>query len=363
MKSMISVYIHIPFCKELCSYCDFSKVFYEKNWVEKYLVLLEKEIKDRYMDEKVKTLYIGGGTPSCLSMSNLNKLMNIIKLFKIDKDAEVTIECNVNDLSYKMIDLFKKHGVNRLSIGIQSFNDNNLKFLNRSASYEHAKEMINYAKQRGITNINVDIIYALSNQSLKTLKKDLKMVNKLGVTHISTYSLMIEEHTVLYNNNVQPIDEGLDHNMYKMICRYLKRKKFIHYEVSNFAKKGYESVHNLTYWHNEQYYGFGLGASGYIDNIRYTNTKNLSKYLDGNYHGQENILSKQDQMDYEIMLRLRTKEGINLKKFYHKYNVNFQSIYKIEELLKNKDLIYKKGNIFINPDKLYIMNEILLKII
>ena len=363
MEKKVAVYIHIPFCKSICSYCDFCKVYHFKKWVNDYLHALEKEIKDRYLDEKVRTLYIGGGSPSALTNQELDKLFNIIKIFDLDDNVEFTFECNLNDLTYDLIDYLKEKGINRISIGIESFNKNNLQFLKRNSSFKDAQNKINYAKKAGINNINVDLIYALPNETMFMLKKDLKYIKKLSVNHISTYSLMIEEHTFLANQQIKPITEELDFKMYKCICKALKRWGYNHYEISNFAIPGFESKHNLTYWNNEEYYGFGLSSSGYIEGVRYNNTKNLTKYLNGEYIASKEILSEKDRMEYEVILNLRKTEGINVKEFNEKYHQNFQNVFDIEELLNNKELIYKNGNIFINPDKLYVMNEILVKFI
>lgn len=362
-KDKKSVYIHVPFCKTICSYCDFCKFYVNKKWICDYLEALRKEVEDRYMDEVINTIYIGGGTPSALSSDELNKLFEIIKLFNKDEKVEFTFECNLNDLNEELIKLLVANGVNRLSIGIQSFDKENLKFLNREAEYNDAQKKLMMCKECGIDNINVDLIYAIPNQTLSSLKKDLKLMHRLKVNHISTYSLMIENNTMLSHRGVVPIDEVLDAKMYHQICVYLKKHGYNHYEVSNFALPGYESKHNLVYWNNEQYYGFGPGASGYLDNIRYDNTRSLTSYIQGNYILNKDILGPKEQMDYELMLGLRKTKGINIKEFYNKFHVNVQSKYPIEDLIESEDLIYKDGNIFVNPEKLYIMNEVLLKLI
>ena len=363
MQDKKSVYIHVPFCKTICSYCDFCKFYINERWVTDYLVALKSEIQDRYMDEVIRTIYIGGGTPSALDEKSLLKLFSIIKIFKLDEELEFTFECNLSDISENLIKLLVSNGVNRLSVGVQSFDSNNLNFLNREAKFHDAKEKILLCKKLGINNINVDLMYALPNQSVASLKKDLKLMCSLGINHISTYSLMIEENTMLSHRNIVPVDEVMDAKMYKIICTYLKRHGFGHYEVSNFAKPGFESKHNLVYWNNEQYYGFGPGASGYLDNIRYDNTRSLTSYIKGNQILNKEILAPKEIMDYELILGLRKTKGINIKKFHDKYHVNIQSKYKIKDLINSGDLIYKKGNIYINPDKLYVMNEVLVKLI
>ena len=360
---MNHVYIHIPFCKNICSYCDFCKMYYHKETVLDYLKGLKKEIDEFYEDEKIDTLYIGGGTPSCLDSTELDELFDILKVFKLKDNYEFTFECNPDDINELLIKKLVSIGVNRISIGIESFNPEKLSFMERKADFEDIRTKINLIRYYGINNINVDLIYGLPNETMDILKKDLKLLLKLNPTHISTYSLIIEEHTKIKINNVESINEELDAKMYNYICKKLKKKGYIHYEVSNFALKGYESKHNLAYWNNEEYYGFGLGASGYINGFRYENTQNIKEYLNGDYHQNESLLSKQEIMEYELMLGFRKLSGINLQEFYDKYGINMQEVFPIKPLVRNKDLIYKNGYIYINPDKIYVMNEILTKMI
>lgn len=358
-----SAYIHVPFCKNICSYCDFCKMFYKKDWADKYLIALTNEIKDRYHNEKLKTIYVGGGTPSCLDNIQLEYLLKLINHLNIKNVEEFTIECNLNDITEEFLNLLQTYHVNRLSIGIQSFNPDKLKLLNRFHTYEEAEEKIALCHKYNINNINLDLIYGVGNETLKDLKEDLKLFLRLKPTHISTYSLIIEDNTLLKIKNQEPISDELDYNMYEYICKKLKSKGYNHHEISNFALNGYESKHNLVYWHNEEYYGFGLGASGYIEDTRYENTKNLTKYLNNDYGNNITLLGKKEKMDNEVMLGFRLLKGININDFKNKYDEDIESVYPIKPLLKNKDLIKKKEYIFINPSKLYIMNEILIKMI
>lgn len=360
---MKSAYIHIPFCKSICSYCDFCKMNYQKEWIEVYLDVLKEEIEEKYADEYLDTIYIGGGTPSCLSKEELNKLFDVIKIFNLNEEYEFTFECNVNDITEELLNILKENQVNRLSIGVESFNNNNLKLIERKHTFDDALTKINLVKNYGFNNINVDLIYALPEETLSTVKKDINQLLKLDIPHISTYSLIIEEHTKLKIKGIKEIDQDLDAKMYEYIVKKLTNNNYNHYEISNFAKKGYESRHNLTYWNNEYYYGFGLGAHGYVHGVRYENTRSFHDYLNGNYILEENILSKQQIMENELMLGLRKTKGINLNEFFNKYDINLQDVFDIKPLLKTKDLIYKNGNIFVNPSKLYVMNEILLKLI
>ena len=358
-----AVYIHIPFCKTICTYCDFCKIFYNKKFVLNYLDKLEEEIKLSYKGEVISTLYIGGGTPSCLSLSELEKLFSIINIFNKSKDIEFTIECNIESLDIDKIKLFKKNGVNRVSIGVQSLNYNNIKFLGRHHTKDMVINVINSLKKEGISNINIDLIYALKGQTILSLKEDLDEYLKLGITHISTYSLMIEPNTKLYINNVKPINEELDSDMYKFICSYLKEHSFKHYEISNFSLEGFESKHNLTYWNNEEYYGFGVGASGYISNIRYDNTKSITKYLNGIYLDNKVILNKNMTIENEFILGFRKIKGINKNKFKFKYNKEICDIIEIKNLLKLGKLEENNEYVFIPEKYLYISNSILVDLV
>ena len=235
--------------------------------------------------------------------------------------------------------------------------------MNRNCNYEDAQKKVELARSLGFNNINLDLIYAIPKEKLSTLKKDIKLLLSLNPEHISTYSLMIEDNTYLHIKNVKQISDEKDYEMYEYICKKLSKSGYRHYEVSNFSKDGFESKHNLVYWNNFEYYGFGCGASGYISGVRYDNTRSLTKYINGEYKGNDELLSEQSIMEYELMLGLRKIDGINLEEFYNKYHVNMQDIFPIKPLIKNGDLIYKDGYIKINPKKLYIMNEILLKLV
>ncbi len=360
---MESVYIHIPFCQNICSYCDFCKVLMHGPWVTKYLNALVNEIKDKYHDELIKTIYIGGGTPSALSEKDLKYLFDIIGKLKLADQVEFTFECNVNDLTENLLKLLSNYPVNRLSIGVQSFNSKKLAFMERNHTFKDVSEKLALVRQYHFNNINLDLIYGIPGETIKDLKKDLRLFLKLKPEHISTYSLIVEDNTKIGIAGVNPISEDLDRQMYDTICRKLATKKYLHYEVSNFAKKGYAAKHNLNYWHNLEYYGFGVGAHGYTFGVRYENTRSLTDYFQGKYVLKEEMLSKATIMENELLLGLRKSEGINLKAFFDKFELNMQEVFPIKPLLKSKDLIYKSGYIFINPERLYTMNEILIKMI
>jgi oxygen-independent coproporphyrinogen-3 oxidase len=356
-----NIYIHIPFCNNICSYCDFCKIKKNDLWTNKYLDALEKEINDNYKNEIIKTIYIGGGTPSSLSIIELKKLFNIVNKINLSNNYEFTIECNIEDITKEKLELFKENKVNRLSIGVESFNNKILKYLGRTYNSDTAKEKIFLAKQY-FDNINIDLIYAVKNETLNDLKKDIDEYLKLDIPHISCYSLIIENNTILKNNNEKYISEDLDRKMYDLINKKLK-EKYNHYEISNYSKKGYESKHNLCYWNNNYYYGFGLGASGYINDIRYSNTRNLTKYINDNNEKEIEKISDKDKIKYELILGFRKINGINKKDFYKKYNLNIIDLFNIKELISKNLIIDDNENIYINDKYLYVSNEILVNFI
>ncbi len=358
---MKSVYIHIPFCKTICSYCDFPKFFYQKDWVDIYFGALEKEIEQYYKFEKVKTIYIGGGTPSSLDLEELNRLFKIIQVFDLSECEEFTFECNIESITEEKAEFLKNHGVNRISIGVETVHEKFLTFLNRHHKLEEVEEKIEMLKRIGLFNINIDLIYALPNETLEEVEKDVKEFIKLDIPHISTYSLMIEPHTMLYVKNVEPIEEELDYQMYQKIEALLS--DYHHYEVSNFSKKGYESKHNLTYWNNLEYYGFGLGAAGYIEGKRYENTRNLHQYLSGNYREEIHKLSMNEKIENELILGFRKLDGISLTHFEKNYHKTLEQYPVIQQLLKEGKLIKEDGNIKINRQFIYVSNQILCQLI
>lgn len=360
---MKSVYIHIPFCNNICSYCDFCKMKYNKEWIDNYLDSLKCEIENYYKGEKIKTLYIGGGTPSSLSMIELNKLFSIIELLDLSMLEEFTFECNIESITNEKLILLKKNKVNRLSIGVQTFNLNLLRFLNRSHNKDEVKDKIEMAKLVGFNNINIDLMYALPLETMDDLKEDIKLFIDLDIPHISCYSLMIEPNTKLYIDKIKQIDEDLDYEMYKYIEDELTSNNYIHYEVSNYCKKGYESKHNLVYWNNEYYYGFGLGASGYLENYRYDNTKNLRKYLDHNYIDNITKIRVEDRIKYHLILGFRKLNGINKDSFKKIYNKSIYDVKNIKMLLNKGMLMENDTHIFIPKEWIYRQNEILIKLI
>ena len=359
---MKSLYIHIPFCKSICSYCDFAKMFYNENLALSYLDELSNEVNNNYKQDMLETIYIGGGTPSILSKKELNKLFYITNKLNIEPNYEFTIEANIADINEEFLSLCKSNKVNRLSIGIETINDKFYKLLNRENNIEDIKNKILLAKKY-FSNINIDLMYAFPSETMEDLKCDLDFFKSLDVEHISIYSLIIEENTKLYIDGIKPISEELDREMYYYIIDYLENIGYKHYEISNFSKEGLESRHNLNYWNNLNYYGFGLGASGYIENTRYTNKRGINSYLKGNYKIYEEKLDKNKMMEEELICGLRKMKGISKKTFKEKFSIDIRDVFNIDDLI-NKGLLIEEDNyIYIPKDKLYVSNNILLNFI
>ena len=353
-----SAYIHIPFCDKICNYCDFCKRYSNNLVIDKYIEALEQDIKKNYQKEVLKTIYIGGGTPSSLSINQLTKLMKIVKLLKLDNNYEFTFECNPENITEEKLILLKKNGVNRISIGVESTNDKFLKYLGRNHNFKMVQEKVSLIKKY-ISNINVDLIYALPGESIADLKKDLHNIVNLNVNHVSTYSLEIHQHTIFSIKRIKNISSDIDSDMYKLICEFLKENGFKHYEVSNFCKDNTYSRHNMVYWNNSEYYGFGLGASGYVNSIRYDNTRSFYKYINGNRALNEEKLKKEDKISYELILGFRLINGINKEEFKKKYGIDLVNQYNVKELIKKGYLIDDGLNIKVSYDKIYIENFIL----
>lgn len=356
------LYVHIPFCESICSYCAFSKVFYNTKIVDKYLIALKKELK-RYDNYLFKSIYIGGGTPTSLNLAQLEELFLFLQPYMAE-NAFICIETNPN-LDDEKIELLKKYGVQRISIGIQTFNEKYLKLINRKTSYEDIRILISKLRENGVNNINVDLIYGFENQTIEEVDDDINKLFSLNINHISTYCLQIEEGTILYNKHYLGAIDDLSNLLYNHIVERLEKAGFHRYEVSNFAKDGYQSFHNLIYWNNEEYGGVGLAASSYIDNKRKTNTKNLTQYLLGNYEDYEEILSSEDEKFYFIMLALRKTQGLSLKEYKEKYNEDFYLLKKdkIDYLINQKLLVLEDNYLMIDAKNFFIMDFILRKLI
>ena len=330
-----SAYVHIPFCTQICYYCDFSKVFIKNQPVDSYLEHLIKEYHS-YDIEKLRTLYIGGGTPTALSAPQLafllEKLTDKLDLSYLE---ELTIEANPGDLDQEKIAVLKDSPVNRVSLGVQTFNDRMLKQIGRSHLEKDIYENIANLKKAGFDNISIDLIYALPKQTMEDVKINVAKAIALDIPHMSLYSLILENHTVFMNRMRRgklPLPkEDLEAEMFEYIISELEKAGFEHYEISNFSKPGFESRHNLMYWDNAEYYGIGAGASGYVDGVRYKNHGPIRHYLQaveaGNARVQEEVLTLHEKMEEEMFLGLRKKSGVSKKRFEEKFGLSFEDQY------------------------------------
>ena len=315
MLKVYNTYIHIPFCERKCNYCDFTSITSTEQKIDEYIeyLLKELEIYKRKVDikEKQKTIYFGGGTPSLLSIENLKK---ILSQFYFDENTELTVEVNPKTVDKNKLIAYKELGINRLSIGIQTFNEEKLKLLGRIHSSEEAINTYKLARNIGFKNMSVDLMFALPNQTLEMLKHDLEKVIELNPEHISIYSLIWEEGTKFYRDlkagKLQEADNDLEATMYEYIINFLVEKGYIHYEISNFCKPGFQAKHNSIYWENKNYLGIGLSSAGYLSNERYKNFFNLKDYykkLDKDILPVEEkeILTEEDTEIYRYLVGFR----------------------------------------------------------
>ena len=334
-KKPTSAYVHIPFCTQICYYCDFSKVFIKNQPVDSYLEHLLEEFRS-YDIQKLRTLYIGGGTPTALSAPQLEVLLNgLTKNLDLSVLEELTIEANPGDLNADKIAVLKNSAVNRVSLGVQTFDDKMLKKIGRSHLEKDIYENIDRLKLAGFDNISIDLIYALPGQTMEQVKENVAKAIGLDIPHMSLYSLILENHTVFMNRMRRgklPLPkEELEAEMFEYIIAELERAGFEHYEISNFSKTGFESRHNLMYWDNAEYYGIGAGASGYVNGIRYKNHGPIRHYLsaveEGNARITEEHLSQKEKMEEEMFLGLRKKSGVSMARFEEKFGRSFDELY------------------------------------
>lgn len=368
-----SAYVHIPFCTQICYYCDFSKVFIKNQPVDSYLEHLIEEYHS-YDIKKLRTLYIGGGTPTALSAPQLafllEKLTDKLDLSYLE---ELTIEANPGDLDEEKIAVLKDSPVNRVSLGVQTFNDRMLKQIGRSHLEKDIYENIANLKKAGFDNISIDLIYALPKQTMEDVKINVAKAIALDIPHMSLYSLILENHTVFMNRMRRgklPLPkEDLEAEMFDYIIAELEKAGFEHYEISNFSKPGFESRHNLMYWDNAEYYGIGAGASGYVDGVRYKNHGPIRHYLQaveaGNARVQEEVLTLKEKMEEEMFLGLRKKSGVSKKRFEEKFGLSFEDQYGsvVSELTEQGLLVADKDIVRMTKKGLFLGDTVAEKFI
>ena len=354
----LSLYIHIPFCVRKCNYCDFLSAACDENTKQKYVNALCKEIEQRaegFEDRKVDTIFFGGGTPSILSIGQMEKIMWAVrKAFLIQTDAEITMEMNPGTVDREKLEAYKRFGINRLSIGLQSANNEELKILGRIHTWEEFLQTWKMVREVGFTNVNIDLMSALPGQTFKSYEETLRKVLALKPEHISAYSLIVEEGTPFYEwfgedgkrRNEIP-NEIVDRQMYELTKNLLEEQGYFRYEISNYALKGYECKHNVGYWKRKEYLGLGLGAASLISNIRSTNITDMSTYLEvenGDWTEEQIKLSLNDQMEEFMFLGLRMMEGICPVEFEGKFERALQEVYgeQLEKLEQQKLLEYNR---------------------
>ena len=350
----IGIYVHIPFCKQKCSYCDFTSFANKENFIEKYINSLKNEINNIEISKKncIDTIYLGGGTPSFIESKYIIDIINTIKnKFKIRQDAEITIEVNPGTVNKDKLQDYKNVGINRLSIGLQTTQNKILKQIGRIHSYEEFINTYNLAREVGFKNINVDLMLALPNQTIEDLNESLENILKLKPEHISVYSLILEDETKmkqLYDEGkINLPSEEQERKMYWLVKEKLEGSNYIHYEISNFSKEGFESKHNMNCWNQKEYIGFGLAAHSYIKNKRFCNTSNLHEYIknieDMNFKNNIEICEIQNDEEQKkeyMMLGLRKIEGVNIQEFKNKFIYNPIFLYRKElEKLVSEGLI------------------------
>ena len=362
--------MHLPFCLAKCAYCDFVSFSDCYARQEEYRAALKREFS-LYRGEKIDTVYLGGGTPTSLETQTLTGILDdIFESFKISPDAEITIECNPKTADYEKFCSLKKAGVNRLSIGIQSLNEDELKKIGRLHSAEDARACVREAEKAGFLNISADLMFALPGQTVESLKKSIEGLISLPISHISCYGLILEEGTRITeaakSGKIILPDEDTEFKMYQTIVEELKRAGFYQYEISNFAKVGRESKHNTRYWKCDEYIGCGVAAHSYFEGARYKNTEDFSDYV--NAPGKrEDItrLTKEDEMSEFLILGLRMLSGVSQKEFSQKFRISLEERFGdvIEKYEKNGLLEYKDGNLRFTEQGIYVSNTVLCEFV
>jgi len=356
---MAGIYVHIPFCKKRCLYCDFfSTTLLERR--EEYVEALLKEIEQRKNEagEPIYTVYLGGGTPSTLPAEYITRILSTIGT---DHAQEITMELNPGDATPEYLRAIRAAGINRLSIGIQSFKDNLLSLIGRRHNANEAINAVRMAQKAGFDNISIDLIYALPTQTMNDWKEDIETALSLNIQHISTYGLMYEEGTEMTRRlnagELELVDEDTENAMYDTLCERLQQAGFVHYEVSNFALPGYEAKHNSSYWDHTPYIGTGAGAHSYLPPVRSWNPSDLDAYIRGIQEGtlvrESETLTDQDLYNERIMLGLRTRQGINESLLSHSRS--------IVESLTGSELLAKtpNGRIIATQKGLHVLNRII----
>lgn len=351
----LGLYIHIPFCRQKCFYCDFFSVSYDETLAQKYVKAIISHGK-KYPNKALDTIYIGGGTPSVLTPNQIEILLKgVVANFDVSRIKEFTFEVNPESLSKEKLQILKEYGVNRLSMGLQSSNDKDLKMLGRVHDFKTFENSFKLARKFNFQNINLDLIYGLTSQTAKDFKQVLQTVLLFDTEHISLYPLTIEPGTKFYNDNIKT-DDSIQKEIYEMSVRILNDNGYNHYEISNWSKENKQSLHNSNYWRNKNYLALGAGASGYYNHTRYKNISNILKYIQN-----QTLLDESENIDIitqeteAIILGLRLlNEGVSLKTFTTISHRNA-----LQELLDKQMLVVKDGRVKMKEEYVFVGNSIL----
>ncbi len=366
--SDIALYIHIPFCMSKCLYCDFLSFAGKENYVKDYIAALLNEIKAFKTTSTVSTVFIGGGTPSVIDSSFIEEIMSCIySSFNVSEEAEITIEANPGTVTLSKLTAYRKSGINRISFGVQAWQNRLLKSIGRIHTSNDIADSVKMAKMAGFDNINCDLMFSLPNQSSEDFIETINMVTALEPQHISAYSLIIEEGTPFFEmyeaGKISPVNDEEDRKMYHSGIRLLQEKGYYQYEISNFAKQGYECKHNLTYWYRGEYKGFGLGASSLINKKRLKNTEDFFEYINGKNHISVEELSLTDRQEEFMFLGLRCNRGISENEFYSAFGKDINSVYgsEINKLLKDKLIEKSNGKIYLTEKGFDLANIVFVE--
>ena len=357
------LYLHVPFCRSICYYCDFCHIVRDERMEKKWLMALRKEFSMRRFEHDLRTVYIGGGTPSALSLSHLEQVFLLLSPYTKQVE-EYTIEVNPETVNDTLVSLFVKYGINRVSMGLQTSNDNLLKKIGRHHTFADVKHAVEVLHKHGIDNISLDLMYGLPNQTLADLEASVMDAIALRPKHLSLYSLTIEENSVFGKRGVSPVDPDLDADMYTWICGVLPTYGFEHYETSNFALPGYRSRHNTAYWEYRDFYGVSCGASGKEGHVRYDNCNNVLTYCNDPTQRNEIVLDLADEQFEMVMMSLRMTEGLDLasykEKFGETYDVRFGKA--SQKLVEQGLLEYTNGHVRATQRGAFILNSVLVEL-
>jgi oxygen-independent coproporphyrinogen III oxidase len=364
-----ALYIHIPFCAKKCYYCDFNSMVSESKIIDRYLDAVDRELRALKPQYEFRTIYIGGGTPSLLTENQLGKLLNsVIHYIQASGIKEYTIEANPGSLTINKARLLKEYLVNRISLGVQSFQDKQLKFLGRVHSCDDARNTFSLLREVGFKNITIDLIFGHPNQSLDDWKRDLKNVVELNPEHVSTYALTYEEGTPLAgdlkNGVTSKLDEDVELEMYKTTISYLSSNGYNHYEISNFAKSGYECSHNRVYWENISYVGIGAGAYSFIDGIRTMNERDVLCYSNGvpaNIKSFSECLPPDQLASETVIMSLRLRQGMSNTDFLERFGYTIEDRFgdKIHELIKDGLISYDNERLKLTEKGLFLADTVM----